>query len=121
MLVRMSLPGSNPVGFKNGDEGDRLPDLASLSSRIDILLKSIQESARPDGTNGVQWDSFAKETERFLLWADNLGLNHLGHSSLDYRFRDAENLVEFVKGLLADLCAVLENGDISPCVLLTSY
>ncbi|KAE8358236.1 hypothetical protein BDV27DRAFT_150625 [Aspergillus caelatus] len=47
------------------------------------------------------------ETQRFELWAKNLGLYHLGHSSLDYRFRDAPSLFEFTVSLLRNLEALL--------------
>ena len=43
------------------------------------------------------------ETQRFELWAVNLGLYHKGHSSLDYRFRDSPPLLKYAYGLLRDL------------------
>ncbi|KAJ5908062.1 hypothetical protein N7495_000744 [Penicillium taxi] len=47
------------------------------------------------------------QTQRFELWAKNLGLYHLGHSSLDYRFRDAPSLLEYTMGLLRNLEGLL--------------
>lgn len=42
-------------------------------------------------------------SQRFELWAVNLGLSHEGHSSLDYRFRDAPSLFNLAHKLLRDL------------------
>ena len=53
--------------------------------------------------------SFDREYERWGLWVENLGLFNLGHSSLDYRLRDADSLSGFVRDLLRDLCKVLDN------------
>ena len=43
------------------------------------------------------------QSQRFELWSMNLGLYHGGHSSLDYRFRDAPEVFEYVRDLLGDL------------------
>ena len=48
----------------------------------------------------MAWEN---ESQRFELWATNLGLYHQGHSSLDYRFRDAASLYSFAYKLLQDL------------------
>jgi hypothetical protein len=45
------------------------------------------------------------EEERFRLWARSLGLNQVGHASLDYRVRDAF----VIKASLADLLAELDD------------
>jgi hypothetical protein len=42
-------------------------------------------------------------SDRFDLWAVNLGLHHSGHSSLDYRLRDADLLQQTIRTLLLDL------------------
>ena len=60
----------------------------------------------PNG--GKDYRAWEHEYARFSLWADNLGLHHHGHSSLDYRVRDADALRRFTKSLLTDL---LENID----------
>ncbi|KAL2807837.1 hypothetical protein BJX63DRAFT_411145 [Aspergillus granulosus] len=46
---------------------------------------------------------FIDQQQRYETWASSLGLYHLGHSSLDYRFRDSPPLFEYASGLLADL------------------
>ena len=48
-------------------------------------------------------EAISTESQRFELWATNLGLYHSGHSSLDYRFRDAPSLYEFAHKLLRDV------------------
>jgi hypothetical protein len=59
--------------------------------------------------------SILNESQRFELWAVNLGLYHSGHSSLDYRFRDASRLFEHTLGLLRDLERTLPQR--KPCQL----
>ena len=74
-------------------------DLSSIGRAIivqfDILLNRKDDSV--DGRLKLQ-----HEYERFSLWTDNLGLLHRGHSSLDYRLREADNLRSFIRGLLED-------------------
>ena len=48
-------------------------------------------------------EAVRNEWERFDLWADNIGLLHSGHISLDYRFRDAPLLYNFSQKLLRDI------------------
>ncbi|RTE74824.1 hypothetical protein BHE90_010742 [Fusarium euwallaceae] len=48
-------------------------------------------------------DRISIEHQRFVLWARGLGLNQVGHASLDYHIRD----VPVVKASLADLLAEL--------------
>ncbi|CAN9280634.1 unnamed protein product [Alternaria alternata] len=54
----------------------------------------------------------AAESERFELWATNLGLFVAGHGSLDYRTRQAENikgmLHRFLSALVSSLSEVVE-------------
>lgn len=57
----------------------------------------------------MAWEN---ESQRFELWATNLGLYHQGHSSLDYRFRDAASLYNFASKLLQDLENCLATGEI---------
>lgn len=52
---------------------------------------------------------WTNESQRFNLWANNLGLHHGGHSSLDYRLRDAPILENLVRCLLNDLRGSLDD------------
>lgn len=49
------------------------------------------------------------EEQRFRLWAHSLGLHNLGHSSLDYRVRDAVAVKSRLADILAELKEHLEN------------
>lgn len=64
--------------------------------------------------------SLLAESERYKLWAINIGLFVLGHGSLDYRLRGAENVARSVYRLLEDLDAALEKCTFNtpkPCPL----
>src|SRR5271155_2889108 len=85
---------------------------SALSHDLSGIGRTIHEkfiallNILPKGEKNYQ--AWEHEYTRFSLWADNLGLHHHGHSSLDYRVRDADTLRRFIKSLLADL---LENID----------
>ncbi|KAL1854330.1 hypothetical protein Daus18300_011516 [Diaporthe australafricana] len=49
------------------------------------------------------------EEQRFRLWAHSLGLHNQGHSSLDYRVRDAVAVKSRLADILAELKGHLEN------------
>lgn len=63
--------------------------------------------AKSDAVEDPKWAAFDNEMQRFELWARNLGLYTGGHSSLDYRFRDAQLLFDHTLGLLEDLARLL--------------
>ncbi|QKX57876.1 uncharacterized protein TRUGW13939_04996 [Talaromyces rugulosus] len=73
----------------------------SLASMAQTVSDRFALVAREDNSKLVG------QTQRFELWATSLGLYHLGHSSLDYRFRDAPSLFEYTVGLLRDLEGLL--------------
>jgi|ERR1700734_1157866 hypothetical protein len=53
------------------------------------------------------------EAQRFQLWATNLGLFQHGHSSLDYRLRDADLVKNFALDVLDELTEYLsERGSL---------
>ncbi|KAK0668906.1 hypothetical protein QBC41DRAFT_275778 [Cercophora samala] len=59
--------------------------------------------------SGTLQTHLAKEEQRFRLWAHSLGLHHQGHSSLDYRVRDAVLVKSQLLRLLGALHDHLEN------------
>jgi hypothetical protein len=59
---------------------------------------------------GLDGEKAANEQDRFNLWAVNLGLHQRGHASLDYRFRDAENLCQYSMKVLDDLLHALKSS-----------
>jgi hypothetical protein len=79
--------------------------LASTAQKVSNLFvlaeRSVARGNREDNSKLVN------QTQRFELWAKNLGLYHLGHSSLDYRFRDAPSLFQYTVGLLRNLEGLL--------------
>jgi hypothetical protein len=84
--------------------------LASLAQKISksfALAASQQQDEK-----GQQFNfELVNQTQRFELWAKNLGVYHLGHSSLDYRFRDAPSISEYTFGLLQDLGRLLDQSE----------
>lgn len=51
------------------------------------------------------------EYQRFILWARSLGMNQVGHASLDYRVRDASVVKASLADLLGELKEHLENRE----------
>ena len=49
-------------------------------------------------------------SQRFALWARSSGLHDTSHASLDYRFRDAPNVLAFATKLLNNLAKSLSAG-----------
>ena len=77
--------------------------LATIGRRI---LRSLESLEKDDGLHGDRdpySSGLVNESQRFGLWAKNSGLYDLGHSSLDYRFRDAPIVYQHTRQLLADL------------------
>ena len=79
--------------------------LALTGKHINDLFHHIEafDVQMFDGISGFSPSAWKHESDRFGLWADNLGLYHRGHSSLDYRLREAETLESLVNNLLEDL------------------
>ncbi len=63
--------------------------------------------------------SLRNESQRFDLWARNLGLFSDGHSSLDYRFRDAPSVYDYTHQLLSTLEGSLSTSTFFPSLLFT--
>ncbi|ODM22487.1 hypothetical protein SI65_00075 [Aspergillus cristatus] len=80
--------------------------LASVAHHISAAFTFVQESTA-DSTSYTGRAGIVNEQQRFELWATNLGLYHGGHSSLDYRFRDASIIFEYTRGLLRELESIL--------------
>jgi hypothetical protein len=84
--------------------------LAGAGQEIRRDLDRLEES---EAVNQPTWANLDNEMQRFELWARNLGLYTGGHSSLDYRFRDAQLLFDHTLSLLRDLDRVLTQGKCS--------
>ena len=77
--------------------------LAVVGKEIHQLFEVLSRSNLEDGLEGYSTAAWEHEAERFGLWANNLGLHHRGHSSLDYRLREADALKRLIGNLLDDL------------------
>lgn len=77
--------------------------LAVLGRRIHCSLRSLERDLESQEAEDPFTSAIMNESQRFGLWAKNLGLYDLGHSSLDYRFRDAPVVYKHTRHLLVDL------------------
>ncbi|MCJ1382129.1 hypothetical protein MMC17_005241, partial [Xylographa soralifera] len=92
--------------------------LAFAGKQIRARFDKLDE-ANGEGEDGGSEDNLGPwlyEAERFALWAGNLCLYHQGHSSLDYRLREAETLANFLGRLLEDLRTTLDDFLETSCV-----
>jgi len=78
--------------------------LAGIGQQIRARYRTLANS---DAVENPKWAALDNEMQRFELWARNLGLYTGGHSSLDYRFRDAQLLFDHTLELLQDLARLL--------------
>ncbi|KAL2861218.1 uncharacterized protein BJX67DRAFT_367070 [Aspergillus lucknowensis] len=78
--------------------------LASVGQEIRSKFRYLEGSG---AVNEPKWGKCDNEMQRFELWARNLGLYTGGHSSLDYRFRDAQLLFDHTLSLLKDFARIL--------------
>lgn len=82
--------------------------LSVLGKHIWLMFELLSRSNLQHGLPGYSSAAWEHEADRFSLWASNLGLHHRGHSSLDYRLREAVALERIIGGLLDDLKTSLE-------------
>lgn len=90
-------------------------DLYDQGRKIISLFRTLttepKNSADGGDANAVSPIQFAKEGERFEIWAHSLGLQQRGHSSLDYRVRDAAQIRTYLREVLDELIDHLQNGE----------
>ena len=93
----------------HGEDETAIISLAKLSASALQLFADIAIIASHDAeTQANSTDlSIKQQHERLALWASNLGATHLGHSSLDYRLREAELVRNTIGTFLTDLCESL--------------
>jgi hypothetical protein len=75
----------------------------------DILAAFSELSGVQDIASHSVGKRLISEEQRFRLWAHSLGLHTQGHSSLDYRVRDAVVVKSRLAEILAELKGHLEN------------
>ena len=95
----MNVDSIQDVG---GGSRDTKALLASRGRQVIATFNDFQARSI-DRLSDVDQDSLSYEVERFHVWANSIGLLHQGHSSLDYRLRDAGKLTAYIEKLLADL------------------
>ncbi|KAL2782474.1 hypothetical protein BJX66DRAFT_320644 [Aspergillus keveii] len=78
--------------------------LAAVGREIRSKFRHLERS---EAVNEPTWGKCDNERQRFEVWARNLGLYSGGHSSLDYRFRDAQLLFDHTLSLLNDFARTL--------------
>ena len=81
--------------------------LAAVGKKTTALFNEAKELAWDNNTFG---EFLAEQSDRFTLWAVNMGLRAPGHGSLDYRVRDAEGLQDSFYQLLTNLNWALGEG-----------
>ncbi|KAF6232486.1 hypothetical protein HO173_009366 [Letharia columbiana] len=77
--------------------------LAAVGRHIYDIFTALYADDRPLEHGDSFKTSLLIESQRFSLWARNLGLYEYGHSSLDYRFRDAPSVYDYTRQLLDKL------------------
>ena len=82
--------------------------LSVLGKHIWLMFDILSRPKIQEGLPGYSSAAWEHEKDRFDLWANNLGLHHRGHSSLDYRLREAAALEKIIEDLLDDLKTSLE-------------
>ncbi|KAG8161163.1 hypothetical protein KVR01_009427 [Diaporthe batatas] len=87
-------------------QADALSDLGLEA--IDLFGK-LKKALREGTDEKLREDSFTAESQRFELWAANMGLFVPGHGSLDYRVREAEKLAQTLRRFMQDLNTSLED------------
>ncbi|MCJ1465208.1 hypothetical protein MMC07_003824 [Pseudocyphellaria aurata] len=80
-----------------------------LGGQIWSMFRLVSQPNLLESLPGYSLAAWQHEADRFGLWANNLGLHHRGHSSLDYRLREAAALQDIIGGLLEDLKTNLED------------
>lgn len=88
--------------------------LADLGSNVMDLFRKVEKSLKESADTAWPDDLLVAESERFELWAANMGLFVAGHGSLDYRVREAERLAQTLRRFMQDLINSLDDGKASP-------
>lgn len=93
--------------------------LADLGSNAIDLFRKVEKALKESADTAWPDDLLVAESERFELWAANMGLFVAGHGSLDYRVREAERLAQTLRRFMQDLINSLDDGKASPFGLRT--
>jgi hypothetical protein len=93
-----------------GSNNENPKSLAEVGFLVLQVFETITQCwGNVEDHKGLEAEKVTNEQDRFNLWAIHLGLHQRGHASLDYRFRDAENLYQYSMKLLDDLLHALKS------------
>ncbi|KAL6416043.1 ankyrin repeat protein [Ilyonectria robusta] len=86
-------------------------ELQPLGRCILSTFVALADAPWDDGKNSdlPSKSRISTQYQRFILWARSLGMNQVGHASLDYRVRDAPVVKASLAELLGELKEHLEN------------
>jgi hypothetical protein len=90
-----------------------LVSLADLGLNAIDLFHKVEKALIERADKACPENMFLVESERFELWAANMGLFVKGHGSLDYRVREAERIAQTLREFMQDLVDSLEEGKAS--------
>ena len=77
--------------------------LAAVGHRIYTVFATLTAGNERSKCGDPLQASLSNESQRYDLWARNVGLYEDGDSSLDYRFRDAPAMYDYTQQLLVKL------------------
>lgn len=103
------IRNSTPIDAMSGSAS-----LADLGSNVIDLFRKVEKALKESADTAWPDDLLVAESERFELWAANMGLFVAGHGSLDYRVREAERLAQTLRRFMQDLINSLDDGKASP-------
>lgn len=89
---------------------DESLSLVAISHSIRAKFVNLKPSGTCELPAQPLREGLLEQSDRFELWAINIGAYSLGHSSLDYRSRDATGLQDFARKLPKDLDSYLTAG-----------
>ena len=98
---RSSVSISNDVQMPNHKKDEE--QLKAIGERIRATFEALLARNYPERERDAFKVALEDAAERFQLWAVNLGLYTIGHSSLEYRLGDAPTISNYVRDAMTDL------------------
>ncbi|KAL8810332.1 MAG: hypothetical protein Q9200_002669 [Gallowayella weberi] len=94
----------------NNDSHDDVKEkqLIDIGQRLRITFNNLKSHLASEQEHLTLPNALENASQRFDLWAVNLGLYVTGHSSLEYRLGDAPLIYNYAKQALADLQKYLD-------------
>ena len=86
-----------PINRENEEQ------LLTVGERLRATFETLNSGIASKQEQDAFFAAIENAAQRFHLWAVNLGLYTIGHSSLEYRLGDAPSIYSYVRHALADL------------------